>query len=53
MENLNFNTNAYSVNPKMNYILKVADGFYYKLHFLDFYNDQGIKGYPKFEFQKL
>jgi len=49
----NFSTNAYSVNPKMNYIIKVSNGFYYKLHFLDFYNDQGVKGYPKFEYQKL
>lgn len=49
----NFSTNSYSVDPNMNYILKVSDGFYYKLHFLDFYNDLGVKGYPKFEFQKL
>lgn len=48
-----FGTNAYTVNDKMNYIIKVKDGFYYKLHFLDFYNDLGVKGYPKFEFQKL
>lgn len=49
----NFSTNSYSVDPKMNYLLKVNNGFYYKLHFLDFYNDQGVKGYPKFEFQKI
>ncbi len=52
-KSFNFTTNSYIVNPKINYILKVSDGFYYKLHFLDFYNDLGVKGYPKFEFQKL
>jgi hypothetical protein len=49
----NFDTNSYSVNSQLNYIIKVSDGFYYKLHFLDFYNDLGAKGYPKFEYQKL
>jgi len=45
--------NSYTVNPSMNYIINLTDGFYYKLHFLDFYNDKGIKGYPRFEYQKL
>ncbi len=48
-----FNTNSYLVNPKFNYILSINNGFYYKIHFIDFYNELGIKGYPKFEFQKL
>ena len=26
---------------------------YYKLHFIDFYNNLGEKGYPKFEIQEL
>lgn len=45
--------NSYTVNPAMNYIIKTKDGFYYKLHFLDFYDDLGVKGSPKFEFQKI
>jgi len=45
--------NSYTVNPAMNYILKTKDGFYFKLHFLDFYDDLGVKGSPKFEFQKI
>lgn len=45
--------NSYTVYPAMNFILKASDGFYYKLHFLDFYDDKGVKGNPKFEFQKL
>lgn len=46
-------SNSYTVNPSMNYILKSSSGFYYKLHFIDFYNDKGVKGYPKFEIQKI
>jgi hypothetical protein len=46
-------TNSYTVNPSMNYILKTSEGFYYKLHFLDFYDAQGVKGFPKFEFSKI
>lgn len=46
-------TNSYTVNPGMNYILKTESGFYYKLHFLDFYDDKGVKGFPKFEYQKI
>ena len=48
-----FNTNSYIVNSKFNYLLSINNGFYYKIHFLDFYNELGVKGYPKFEFQKL
>ncbi len=43
----------FTVYDKVNYIIKTNKGFYYKLHFVDFYNAQGEKGFPKFEFQKL
>ena len=43
----------YTVHPNKNYIIKNRAGFYWKLHFLDFYNKQGIKGSPSFEFQKV
>lgn len=49
----NFDTGAYLVFPEMNYIIQDSDGFYYKLHFIDFYDAQGQKGSPKFEFQRL
>ena len=49
----NFEAGKYSVNPVLNFILKSTEGFYYKLHFIDFYSETGDKGYPKFEFQKL
>lgn len=49
----NFSSSTYIVFPKMNYLIKDAEGFYYKLHFIDFYNNSGIKGNPKFEYQQL
>lgn len=46
-------TSVYTTYDKMGYILKDAKGFFYKLHFIDFYNDKGEKGYPVFEFVRL
>lgn len=47
------NNNIYTVNPSLCYIIQDNKGFYYKLHFVDFYNSSGIKGYPSFEYKKL
>lgn len=47
------NSNLFTVNPNISYIINDSKGFYYKLHFVDFYNSQGIKGYPTFEFKKM
>lgn len=44
---------SYSVNSKLIYIIKDTEGHYYKLRFLDFYNDKAEKGYPKFEFVRI
>lgn len=49
----NFSSSTYVVNAGQSYIIRDAKGFYYKLHFIDFYNASGLKGCPKFEFQKL
>ena len=35
------------------YILKDADGNYYKIRMLAFLNDAGVRGYPQFEYQLL
>lgn len=45
-------TNEYSINSSKSYIIRRYKD-YFKLRFIDFYNDSGDKGYPKFEFQKL
>lgn len=47
------NTNIYTVHPSYCYIIQDNKGYYYKLHFIDFYTTAGIKGAPKFEFKKL
>lgn len=43
----------YLVNTKKYYIIQDYEGYIYKFHFLDFYNKNGLQGYPTFEFQKL
>ena len=48
-----FNSGTYVVDQNSNFIIKTNIGFYYKLHFIDFYDDAGLKGSPKFEYQKL
>ncbi len=48
-----FNGTQYTVSGKVNYMIKTVDGKVYKLHFTGFYNAQGVKGYPKFEYVQL
>ena len=48
-----FDNSYYEINTEKNYIIQTATGLYYKLRFIDFYNDSGENGYPKFEFQSL
>lgn len=44
---------TYTVNPDKCYVIRNRDNKYWKLHFLNFYNNQGIKGSPSFEFQRV
>lgn len=48
----NYEYNEYTVNSAKNYIIQ-ANGKYYKMHFFDFYNEKGEKGYPKFLIEEL
>lgn len=48
-----FDDGVYTIVPDMNYVIRDRDGFFYKLRFVDFYSDQGVKGYPTFEFVRL
>ncbi len=43
----------YEVKQNKIYIIKTAHDEYYKLRFVDFYNDQLQKGAPKWEYQRL
>lgn len=48
-----FSGNTYLTDPSMNFIIRDQTGAYYKLHFIDFYDSNGIKGNPKWEMQPL
>lgn len=49
----NFDAGVYTIVQDMNYVIRDRDGFFYKLRFVDFYSDEGVKGYPTFEFVRL
>jgi hypothetical protein len=48
-----FDAGIYTIVPGLSYVIRDRDGFYYKLRFVDFYSDEGIKGYPTFEYARL
>jgi hypothetical protein len=49
----NFDEGLYTIEPDMHYVIRDRDGYFYKLRFVDFYSDEGVKGYPTFEFVRL
>ena len=52
-KNYDFALGRFDVIRKYTYIIKDTKGIYYKLRFIDFYDEQGLKGAPKFEIQRL
>jgi hypothetical protein len=48
-----FETSTYTINTDDIYIVRTCSGYFFKLHFIDFYDDQGQRGSPKFEFVAL
>ena len=44
-----FDTGTYIVDPTRAFILQDREGYFYKLHFIDYYNDMGERGCPTFE----
>lgn len=48
-----WNGTAYITYPEMVYIIHDQHGYYYKLHFVDFYNASGVKGNPRWDYQRL
>jgi hypothetical protein len=50
---VDINTSTYTIVPDRYYILKDKDGYYYKLRFLDFYDDLGNRGSITFDYQRL
>jgi hypothetical protein len=49
----NFTTGVYTVLPNTSYVIHGISGAYFKLRFVAFYNHDGLKGYPMFEYEKL
>lgn len=47
------NTATYTIRPKNVYVIKNRDDQYWKLHFLGFYDNNGVKGSPSFEFERI
>ncbi len=48
-----FDQSLYIVNSTMSYIIQSRNAYYFKMRFIDFYNEMGIKGYPTFEMEGL
>ncbi|MEZ5072044.1 MAG: HmuY family protein [Bacteroidales bacterium] len=48
-----FDNSTYAIRPGWSFVIRDRDGFFYKLRFIDFYSDEGAKGYPKFEYVRL
>lgn len=48
-----FDTGTYEVYSNQVYIIKDSEGYFFKLHFIDFYDEQGQRGSPKFEVMPL
>ncbi len=48
-----YNGTKYTVNPRKCYVIKNAENVLYKLHFIDFYDNAGNKGNPKWEMVRL
>lgn len=48
-----FEQNIYTTHSYMNFTIQCQDGSLYKMHFIDFYSDNGVKGVPKWEYQAL
>lgn len=43
----------FTVHQYITYIIRDRKGFYYKLRFIDFYDNNGNKGFPTFDYQTL
>ncbi len=44
-----FETSSYTVDPEIVYIVEDTEGYFHKMHFLDFYGPLGQTGCPRFE----
>lgn len=49
----NFDLGIYHLRQDFNFIIKTQHDDYFKLRFVDFYDDNGLKGTPSFEFKQI
>lgn len=49
----NSQDNSFTIDGNKSYLIKTTEKLFYKIRLIDFYNETGNKGYPKFEIQKL
>ena len=49
----NSQDNSFTIDNNKSFIVKTVENLFYKIRFTDFYNSNGLKGYPTFEIQKL
>lgn len=47
------NSGKYTIVPNRFYVLKTKEGNFFKMRFVDFYDDQGRKGFPKMAWELL
>ena len=52
-KSFDLNNNSFTVYSTYNYLIKDASGNIFKLRFLDFYDENGVKGMPSFELVRL
>jgi hypothetical protein len=48
-----FDTESYVVEVNRVFIIRDTGGLYYKMRFIGFVNDAGVRGYPKFELARF
>lgn len=48
-----FDNGNYIISSNRVFVVKTINGRYFKMRFIDFYDDNGVKGAPKFELQEL
>ena len=48
-----FDLGLYHIHQEYNYIIKTQNEEYFKLRFLSFYDQNGVKGSPSFEFKRI
>lgn len=52
-KNFTLSNEGYAVDTSKVFVVKDLNDSYFKLRFIDFYSDQGEKGYPTFELKQL